>query len=91
MTCRGLARFVARWAGLAFSRPARVHSEKSTGSHGPAPITEPKSKRNGANTLALIESRAKKKAGNNRGKVVKNYRRVHQTLAKGSCSDGQTS
>jgi len=41
--------------------------------------------------LALIESRAKKKAGNNRGKVVKNYRRVHQALAKGSCSDGQTS
>jgi len=89
MTCRGLARFVARVAGLASSRPARVHSEKSTGLHGPAPTTAPKLKRNGAITLALIESRAKKKSGNNRAATVRNYLKVHQTLAKGSCFDGK--
>ncbi len=87
----GRVKYAVRRVAMVFSRPAQVHSGKSTGSHGPAPTTAPKLKRNGANTLALIESRAKKKAGNNRAATVRNYRNVHQTLAKGSCFDGETS
>jgi hypothetical protein len=40
----GLAKYVASLVRSALARPARVRSAKSTGEHGPAPNTAPKSK-----------------------------------------------
>lgn len=86
------ARSAVRRVATASSRPAPEKIEPPIGSLGLAQNTGPKSSDNGKRMYRqkraeLIESRAKRKAGNTDAATAKRYREVHLTLAKGRCSD----
>ena len=83
----GLAKFAARMARLGSARRDHVQNAKSTGPHGPAHHTAPRSKPDGPRTLPdILASRAKKSA-RGIGQQRLHLRR-HLILAKGTCSDG---
>ena len=76
-----IARFAAILGLSASSSPARVHSAPSTGSHGRAESTGPKSSADGPRiSEALIEARAAK-ATNKSLRAL--YLRQHQNLIRG--------
>lgn len=89
MTWQGLVGYAARVVRLDSARREPKRSEKQTGSHGPAQITEPRLRRNGL-PIPDLTARAHR-LHNRKIASARRYLRTHEILAKGNCSDGQTS
>lgn len=82
----GLARFVASFRPSALARPDPVQSVPNIGAHGPAQITAPKLRPNGASTLTHSALYRRGLMIHNRDKsAALRYARTNLILAKGVC------
>jgi hypothetical protein len=82
----GFAKFVASFRPSALARPDPAQSAPSTGAHGLAQITAPKSKPNGATTLthSALYRRGLMLRNRNKSAALR-YARTNLILAKGVC------
>ena len=79
----GVARFAAILGLSASSRPARAQSGESTGSRGPAPSTEPRSRRDGGR-ISEADLMARAMRLNNRDReAAQRYVERHMNLIRG--------
>jgi hypothetical protein len=84
----GLAKFAASFRPSALARPAPAQSAPSTGAHGLAQITAPKSKPNGATTLTHSALYRRGLMLHNRDQsAALRYARTNMILVKGACCE----